>query len=103
MNIFGIFTLGKNLKEVFSKENIISFFEFIQSKIVEYVEAKDLLGPEKKAKVDEQCISWMKEHFKGKNSIIDWIVDHILAEILPAVTQIIYDCLKRYVLGLTKD
>ena len=99
--ILSVFTLGGNLQKVFSKENIKDFLNYMKDRIIDYVEEKDLLGEQKKAKVDELCIKWAQEHFASKNKIIQWIVDNLIIPAIPTITQLIYDCLKRFVNGLT--
>lgn len=103
MNIFSIFTLPKNLFKAFSKENIKAFLEFARDQIISYVSEKDLLGQEKKSKVDEACIAWVEEKIDTKHSIVLWIRDNLITPNIPVVTQGIYDFLKAYIKGLTKN
>lgn len=103
MNIFSIFTLPKNLLKAFSKENIQNFLDFAASKIIEHVQKSDMLGIEKKAKVDIACIEWIKEHININHSIVLWIRDNLIIPNVSVVTQGIYNFLKAYIDGLTKS
>lgn len=106
MNIFSsigsIFTLERSSKKFFSKENILSFLNFIEAQIIDYVSKEDLLGAEKKAKVDKACIEYICDHFETDNAILEFCIEHLLLPVVPIVTQFIYDCLKETVQGLTE-
>ena len=107
MNIFAKITdaikLPVDLKKTFSKEGLQAFLEFAKDTIIKYVEKQDLLGPEKKARVDEMCTKYAQEHFKSDNELLQDLIDKVLIPFIPIVTQFIYDCLKKFVKDLTKE
>ena len=101
MNIFGIFTLASSAKKVFSAENVKSFLTFIRAQIIYYVDKKELLGKDKKANVDARAIEYVKTHWFGYNSVLDWFLEKIFIPVIPIVTQAVYDLLKARVENLT--
>ena len=100
--VLGAFSFKDAFAAVFSAENINEFFSFVRGEIVEYVAKKDLLGEEKKKAVDAKAIEWVELKCKGKNGIVDWIVDRVLIPLIPDLTQRVYDFLKEFVQDLTK-
>jgi len=103
MGLLSIINLKKDFvkfKELFSTENITKLKTYINQQIVSYVDSSDLLGAEKKAKVDEAVVTYIKNNFKSSNSIITVCVN-LLLQYEPVLTQFIYNDLKSYVAGLT--
>lgn len=106
MNIFSgiasIISLTKNSKDLFSKENLMKFLDFIKDQIVSYVDQNDLLGEQKKAAVDVAVVSYVGEHFETDNAILEYLIDNLLIPMIPVITQFVYDCLKKAIAGLTE-
>lgn len=102
MNILSIFTLKKDAKLAFSKDSIVSLLKLAQEEIIKMVDKKNLLGSEKKAKVDEVIIDFINNHWVGINSALDWLIKYILIPAIPSITQFIYDALVKNVKGLTE-
>jgi len=93
MNIFDLFTFKKEGVRVFSKENFATVLNIARSEIITQAKA-NIPGHDKKEIVDRVVI-FKIETFKDncKNTIIKWILEKII-EVIPTVTQLIYDFLK---------
>ena len=101
MNIFSIFTFKKGFKELFSKENLSDLFNYAKTQILHYVNKSDLLGYEKKKKVDEAVLSYIDMKFTSSNCFVKFVINLIKA-VVPTITQFIYDNLKSYIEGFTE-
>ena len=96
MGIFDVFTFKKDLGSAFSKENISAIFQIARKEIIEQAK-KNIPGPEKKAIVDEIIIHKIESlKFSCKNSIVLGIIDKVI-EVIPLITQLIYEFLKEKV------
>lgn len=101
MGLFDLFSFKKDGKKVFSKEVFKEVLDGAREKIIEQVK-KNIPGEEKKAIVDEYVISLIHKKVKElevKNSLVLWLVERIV-EIIPLITQTIYDFLKEKVESL---
>ena len=74
--------------------------EQAKDKIIEQA-TTDLAGYKKKEVVDALLIKGLTA-LKGKNTLVDLIIDFLIAKV-PATTQKIYDKLQAKVKGITKD
>lgn len=100
MNFLKLFT-PKNFNEIFSKENFTDLVNYAKSQIVAYVNKNDLLGSEKKQKVDDAVTFYVDLKFNNsRNAVVKMIVG-LLKSAVPCITQLIYDYLKEVVDGLT--
>lgn len=100
MSIFSIFNFKSKFTSVFTKENISLLFEKIKEQIARYVSESDLMGAEKKAKVDSYIQAYIKGHFVSDNTIVQFCIDKLI-EYTPVITQFVYNFLKSKVDGLT--
>lgn len=101
MGLFDVFTFKKDGKKVFSKEVFKEVLEEAREKIIEQVK-KVIPGEEKKAIVDEHVIAFIRKKVKDlevKNGFILWLVEKII-ELIPMITQIVYNFLKEKVENL---
>lgn len=101
MGLFDLFSFKKEGKKVFSKETFKEVLEVAREKIVEQVKS-NIPGAEKKAIVDDFVIAFILKKIKElgiKNGIILWLVDRII-ELIPSVTQLVYDFLKEKIENL---
>lgn len=99
MNILKLFT-PKNFKEIFSQENLTDVVDYAKSQIITYVNKNDLLGREKKQKVDDAVTMYVDLKFNSNNGLVK-LVAGLLKSAVPCITQLIYDYLKEVVDGLT--
>ena len=101
MGLFDVFTFKKESGKVFSKENFKELFQEARSHIIELAK-ENIPGEEKKRALDTLLTSrvYMKvSELKVKNKIVLWLVDRFV-EILPTITQLIYEFLKEKVESL---
>lgn len=103
MSFFGIFSVKTDAKKTFCIQSIKEFFAFIRREIIGYVEAKDLLGSEKKEAVDEKVVEYVEGKFIGSNTVLNWLVRKIFIPVIPTITQAVYDLLREHVDGLTRN
>lgn len=97
-----LFDFKSVTKKIFTKENFEEICNFAKNQIVIFVGKNDLLGEEKKKRVDEKVIALLKEKLHSQNGFVNFLVNLLIA-IVPAVTQFIYDTLKARVEGLTVE
>lgn len=93
-------TLKKYLTNIFSKEKILSIFEYTKNQIIKQAKI-NLTGTEKKSNVDKTVIEYIKSNFISSNPFVSLLIN-ILIENVPLITQCIYESLKRYVDNLTE-
>jgi hypothetical protein len=101
MGLFDAFTFKKESGKVFSKENFKELFQEARSHIIELAK-ENIPGEEKKRALDTLLTTrvYMKvSELKVKNKIVLWLVDRFV-EILPTITQLIYEFLKEKVESL---
>lgn len=101
MGLFDVFTFKKESGKVFSKENFKELFQEARSHIIELAK-ENIPGEEKKRALDTLLTArvYMKvSELKVKNKIVLWLVDKFI-EILPTITQLIYEFLKEKVESL---
>ena len=99
MSIIDIFTFKKEGKKIFSKENFIEILKLAREKIVEQAK-ENIPGIEKKIIVDEIVIAKITAWKNTcKNKMVAWVLDRII-EVIPSVTQLVYDFLKEKVESL---
>lgn len=101
MGLFDVFTFKKDGKKVFSREVFKEVLEEARKEIIEQVK-KAIPGEEKKAIVDERMRALIRKKVKDlevKNGFILWLVEKII-ELIPLVTQLIYNFLKEKVENL---
>jgi len=99
--MFSIFTYKTKIQEIFNRENFLNLCEFAKKSIINYVDEKDLLGAEKKALVDAVVLEYIAKYFASTNAVVSFLVQ-LLTKFEPALTQLIYDLLKKKVSGLTE-
>ncbi len=99
MGLFDVFTFKKEAVKVFSKENIVATLNLAKEKIVEKAQ-EAIAGNEKKEIVDKIVIDFIKEKAKvTNNKVVLWFVDKVI-EIIPSITQTVYDFLKERIENL---
>lgn len=101
MGLFNIFTFKKDGKKIFSKEVFKEVLEEARDRIVEQAKAP-ISGEEKKAIVDKFVRAFIQAKVKSleiKNGLVLWIVNRII-ELIPLITQIVYNFLKERVKAL---
>lgn len=99
MGLFDAFTFKKEAIKVFSKENIIGTLNLAKEKIAEKA-LEAIAGNEKKEAVDKIVIDFIRERAKvTSNKIVLWFVDRVI-EIIPSITQKVYDFLKEKIENL---
>ena len=100
MSIFDIFTFKKEAVKVFSKENFSAIMKKAREEIIKQAKNPDLLGPAKKALVDNAVIAKIREFRNScNNKLVMWVIDEII-KVIPTVTQLIYDFLKEKIENL---
>jgi len=93
MGLFDIFTFKGEAVKIFSKENIIKTLETAKNAIIEQVQ-NNIPGPEKKEIVDKIVIEFIRSRVAScTNKVVLWFVDRLI-DIIPSITQLIYDFLK---------
>ncbi len=103
LNFFkDLFDFKSVAKKIFTKENFEEICNFAKNQIVIFVGKNDLLGKEKKEKVDKKVIAFLQEKLHSDNGFVKFIINLLIA-IVPAITQFIYDTLKARVDGLTVE
>lgn len=101
MGLFDVFTFKKDGKKIFSREVFKEVLEEARDRIIEQVKA-NIPGQEKKAIVDIHVISFIRDKVKNlsiKNGLVLWLIERII-ELIPLVTQIVYNFLKEKVEAL---
>lgn len=95
-NIFDLFSIRKESKKIFTRENLLEVLNLAKWYIIDQAK-NSLRGTEKKQIVDSAIINIINEKTKDcKNSILLWIIERIKG-FIPTITQYIYDTLKEKV------
>ena len=90
MGLFDVFTFKKEAQKVFTKEHFDTVLKTAREAIVSFVN-KDLLGEQKKKRVDEIVIAKIIELTANiKNGLVLWLVDKLI-DLVPVVTQLVYN------------
>lgn len=99
MGLFDAFSFKREAQKVFNKENFHKILLVAREAIVSF--AKDNMpGVEKKKRVDEIVSIKIRELVAGiSNKLVLWLVNRII-DIIPVITQLIYDFLKEKVENL---
>jgi hypothetical protein len=99
MSIFDVFTIKKESKNFFTKENFEIVLKTARHEIIEQIKS-NIPGVEKKAIVDATVIKKIEALALGcSNKILLWIIERIIS-CIPAITQLIYDFLKEKIENL---
>jgi len=98
--LLSIFTFKKELKKVFSPENIEELKNLIVRSIASYVNV-NLLGADKKEKVVRIALAFVSAKMQTDNGIVKFFVQ-LLIQFVPNIVQYLYDALKACVVGLTE-
>ena len=99
--LFDAFSFKKEANKIFSKEAFGEILEHARRTIIEFAK-ENMPGEEKKRNVDlivTARIYAKVAEANVKNKWVLWLVDR-LVDLLPRVTQLIYDCLKEKVKNL---
>ena len=100
MRIFDIFSFKKEAGKVFTKENFAHIMETAKNAIIEQAKDTAKKGAAKKFIVDEKVIKSINVLKDScKNGLIKWLLNCI-ADIIPTVTQLIYEFLKEKIENL---
>lgn len=86
------------------KTFITQLVNITQSKIAYLQTFSQLSNEEKKAKLDDFITAWAETQVKNLplNMFERWIINKFLIKNIPTVTQLVFDLLKNFVVGLTK-
>ena len=99
MGLFDVFSFKKEAQKVFTKENFNIVLTTAREAIVSFVD-KEILGSEKKKRVDEVVVAKIIElTINVKNGLVLWLIDRLI-DLVPVVTQLVYDFLKEKVENL---
>lgn len=101
MGLFDVFSFKKEAAKVLNKEVFVEILKLAREKILELAK-KNIPGQEKKEMLDEFLVLKIRSKVKeGKitNKYVLWLVEKLI-EILPSVTQIVYEFLKEKVENL---
>lgn len=99
MGLFDVFSFKKEAQKVFNKENFNIVLTTAREAIVSFVD-KEILGSEKKKRVDEIVVVKIIELTANvKNGLVLWVIDRLI-DLVPVVTQLIYNFLKEKVENL---
>ena len=99
MGLFDVFSFKKEAQKVFTKENFNTVLNTAREAIISFVN-KEILGSEKKKRVDEIVIAKIIElTVNVKNGLVLWVIDKLI-DLVPVVTQLIYNFLKEKVENL---
>ena len=99
MGLFDVFSFKKEAQKVFTKENFDTVLTTAKEAIVSFVN-KEILGSAKKKRVDEIVIAKIIElTVNVKNGLVLWVIDKLI-DLVPVVTQLIYNFLKEKVENL---
>ena len=99
MGVFDIFTFKKEAKLVFTSGNFAAVLEKAREEIIDQAKSR-IPGPEKKLIVDKIVISGIRDLQETcGNKLVVWLIDR-LVDIVPAVTQLVYEFLKEKVENL---
>ena len=101
MGLFDIFTLKRDGEKVISKEFFLGILKTAREEIVQAAK-KNIPGEEKKKQVDMAVIAYIYAKVNNlniRNKAVLWAVDEIV-DMIPSVTQLIYDFLKEKIENL---
>lgn len=99
MGLFDVFSFKKEAQKVFTKENFNIVLTTAREAIVSFVD-KEILGSEKKKRVDEIVVAKIIElTINVKNGLVLWVIDKLI-DLVPVVTQLVYNFLKEKVENL---
>lgn len=101
MGLFDAFSFKKEAAKVLNKDTFSEILGLARTYIIEYAK-KEMPGEEKKRSVDTILIAKIYEKVEIaniKNKLVLWVIDQ-LVNLLPKVTQIVYDNLKEKVESL---
>ena len=101
MSIFDIFTFKKEGKKIFSIEFFKAILEEARRGVIKLAK-ENIPGEEKKKCVDAIVTSFIYSRIQTlgiTNKIILWIIDRII-EVVPTITQLVYEFLKEKVENL---
>ena len=99
MGLFDVFSFKKEAQKVFTKENFNIVLKTAREAIISFV-GKEMLGEDKKKRVDEIVVVKIIELTANvKNGLVLWVIDKII-DLVPTVTQFVYDFLKEKVENL---
>ena len=101
MGLFDIFSFKKEAAKVLNKDFFVDLLKTAREKIIELAK-KNIPGQEKKEQLDEFLTLHVRSKIKeGKitNKYVLWLVEKLI-EVLPSITQLVYDFLKEKVENL---
>ena len=101
MGLFDVFSFKKEASKVFTKEAFTEILELARIKIADLAKA-NFPGEEKKRQVDLVVVARIYEKVEEaniKNKLVLWLIDK-LVDLVPRVTQLVYDFLKEKVENL---
>ena len=99
MGLFDVFSFKKEAQKVFNKENFNIVLTTAREAIISFVD-KEILGSEKKKRVDEIVVAKIIElTINVKNGLVLWVIDRLI-DLVPVITQLVYDFLKEKVENL---
>ena len=99
MGLFDVFNFKKKFQEVATKENFALLHAVIKEEIIKQVKAK-IPGEEKMNAVIQVAIDFINKHMHSSNTIVQWIIDHVLIKGIRILAQSIYDDLKEVIKNL---
>lgn len=100
INILDLFNFKKKFEEVATKENFDYLRAVIKEEIKKQIKETAKKGAEKMDAVVEAAIAYINKYVHSKNTIVQWIIDHVLIKGIRVLTQSIYEDLKEVVEGL---
>lgn len=99
MGLFDVFSFKKEGQKVFSKEFFVETLKTIREAIIS-VAKENIPGADKKNKVDTIVVATIYSRTAGvKNKYVLWLIDKFV-DIIPEITQLVYDFLKEKVENL---
>ena len=97
--LFDVFSFKKDGQLVLSEDFFSDLLRTARKAIIEMAK-KSIPGIEKKKEVDVVVISFIYDRTTNiKNKIVLWLIDK-LVELVPTVTQLVYDFLKEKIENL---
>lgn len=101
MGLFDVFSFKKEAAKVLNKDFFVEILKLAREKIIELAK-KNIPGRDKKEQLDEFLILRIRSKIKEDkitNKYVLWLVEKLI-EILPSVTQIVYEFLKEKIENL---
>lgn len=101
MGLFDVFSFKKEATKIFTKEIFVEVLELARIKITDLAK-ENFPGEEKKRQVDLIVVARIYEKIEElniKNKLVLWLIDRII-DIIPRLTQLVYDFLKEKVESL---